>query len=248
MTKLFAIILWASMLVAADNKYSANEAPPQFKDSANLNDERVKVFMETETKAKAGEIEAIKSLGDYYFNGSFPVNKNETKAEYYWTMGAELSSEDCAERMYRHFNKGYESEAAIERTKWAMIHHNILLVKKVRSGHFIRPKGVSESSFIEAEKRAKAFAIKPSPGSVIEQDTPAAEKEPIKFGNIELLRDNRRKICADYRKAESFIYSKGDAASQSEKRDFTKAATELAHLQAYIGKERPAYLNASENQ
>lgn len=241
---------------APTNNKAASDSPkspeiPQFQETATLNDERVKVFVEIETKAKTGDTSALLALGDYYMYKQFPVNKNEAKAEEYWTKGASLGSEDCASRMYLHFNKGTESESVIEKTKWAAIRHQLMKIKHGMPRHeFTRPNNVSESSFNEATKRAEAFiaGAKLIPAS---KAPPIANKAKrpaaLKFGSIQLFDEYRRKICAEYMKAALPIYNKGDSASDSEKQEFTLAAIELARLQSYVGKKDPITLSSNSN-
>jgi hypothetical protein len=243
---------------APTNDKAATDSPkspeiPQFQETATLNDERVKVFVEIETKAKTGDTSALLALGDYYMYKQFPVNKNEEKAKEYWTMGAAQGSDDCARRMYLHFNKGTESESVMEKTKWAVIHHQLMKLKHGGPrNEFRRPDNVSESSFNEATKRAEAFMAGAKISPVIAAPSPAitTKRTPaLKFGSIQLFDDYRRKICAEYMKAALPLYNKGEQATDTEKQAFSLAATELVRLQSYVGKRysHPLTLSSTSN-
>ena len=258
--RLQTIFIFACGSLAAQETQTNEEAKqgtatvaevPQFQAGATLNDERVKVFVEFETKAKTGDASALLTLGDYYMYKQFPVNKNEAKAEEYWTKGASLGSDDCASRMYLHFNKGTESESVIEKTKWAAIRHQLMKIKHgMPRNEFKRPDNVSESSFNEATKRAEAFiaGAKLIPASIAPPvATKAKRAAALKFGSIQLFDEYRRKICAEYMKAALPIYNKGDSASDSEKQEFTLAAIELVRLQSYVGKKDPITLSSNSN-
>ncbi len=255
MRRHFILFFLSTVLCAQETVPSSPKAPeiPQFQESATLNDERVKVFVEIESKANGGDAGALLAIGSYYMHGQFPVNQNESKAEQYWSKGASIGSDECASRMYRSFNKGTTSEAVIERTKWAMISHRLLSLKRGYAQYeFKRPEDVSESSFAEATKRAQAFLNSSSVG--VTSSAASAPVQPkrspaLKFGSLSLFDDYRRKICADYMKAALPIYNKGDAATESEKESFSLTASELVRLQAYVGKKysHPLVLNSTSN-
>jgi hypothetical protein len=64
-------------------------------------------------------------------------------------------------------------------------------------------------------------------------ETPA--RTPVlRIESLSQFDAHRKNICSAYLKAESPIYSKGEAASSDEKAAFTAAAAELAKLQSYM--------------
>lgn len=246
------VVLFLCHAVAAQEKPAEENGPTaNFQDSANLNDERVKVFIEIEVKAKGGDAAALSSIGDYYIIGKYPVNKNPAKAEESWTKGAMLGSEGCASRMIRSFNAGTSSESAIERTKWSAIHHYLMIRNlKLNQTDFKRPEHVSESSFTEAVKRAHAFLARANMATPNQTVRPAPiSKNPpaLKFGSLQSLDEYRKKTCAAYMKAVSPIYNKGDTATEAEKQIFTSSAQELQALQTYLTKHRYSIALASSN-
>lgn len=76
----------------------------------------------------------------------------------------------------------------------------------------------------------------------------AQQAAPLQFGSLKLFDEHRRTVCAAYMKASSPIYSKGDAATDAERKVFTDAANELVRLQAYVGKARRLALITNSNK
>jgi hypothetical protein len=70
---------------------------------------------------------------------------------------------------------------------------------------------------------------------------------PLRFESLSLFDAYRKNVCAAYMKAASPVYNKGEAASEAEKAAFVAAATELARLQAYIGKSHRLSLSGKSN-
>lgn len=241
-------------------------SPSGFQPISNPNDERLKVFKEVEAKAEAGEGEAIRTLGEYYNFGKFPVIKDQTKAKEIWIKGAALGSAECAAsvHVFSYSRESTDSDEVIERTKWFIIHAVLF-----RMNHFdgdvkypTSANGVSESSFEEAKVRATAFlagvkvsklAPKASPrkGSGSTSDNAGGIKKTrvpgLKFESLSLFDAHRKNVSSAYLKASSPIYNKGEGASDDEKAAFISAAAEVARLQAYIGKSRRLSLSSKSN-
>lgn len=249
-----AVLFAHGDLTAQDSKVAAAS---KWQAEASPNDERVKVFVELETKAEAGDLLALRQVGEYYFNGSFPVTQNQETAKALWIKGANLGDDQCANLIYMYaFPASYDTEVVIEKTKW-MIIQAALRMKKSKSTprEASRPNGISESSFQEAKERAEAFLSKVTINS---QETQAgaansnsalgeSKLSALKFGSLGSFDEHRRKVCAAYLKAASPIYSKGEAANKEEKVAFTVAALELARLQTYVGKRRSLLLISNKN-
>ena len=246
-------ILFAHVdLTAQDSKPAAAS---KWQAEATPNDERVKVFVELESKAEEGDLLALRQVGEYYFHGSFPVTQNQETAKALWIKGANLGDDHCANLIYMYaFPASYDTEVVIEKTKW-MIIQAALRMKKSRSSsrEVSRPNGISESSFQEAKARAEAFLSKVTANS---QETLAADSNSasgesklsaLKFGSLSSFDEHRRKVCAAYLKAAAPIYSKGEVANKEEKAAFTVAALELVRLQTYVGKRRSLLLNSNKN-
>jgi hypothetical protein len=262
--KHFLAFIFTCLILQAQGTQPATS--PGFQPIENANDERLKVFKELEFKAEAGETEALSKLGHYYFQGQFPVLKNEEKAKEIWVKGASLGSDQCASWMYGlAFPKNNnDSDVVIERTKWYII-QSVLHRMNYFGGDTEYPsglRGVSESSFEEAKVRAAVFlagvktsksptkaSSKKGVGSMIGQDTITRKsKVPgLRFDSLSLFDAHRRNVCAAYIKASNPIYSKGESASEDEKAAFTAAALELVRLQSYIGKTRRLGLNSNSN-
>ena len=237
-------------------------SPLGFQPISNPNDERLKVFKEVEAKAEAGEGDALKTLGGYFFHGKFPVNKDLEKAKEIWIKGASLGSDGCAAYLYSysHGRESTDSEEVIERTKWYII-HSVLRRMNDFNGDVKYPTsadGVSESSFEEAKARAVAFlAVVKAPkaasrkGSGDAFDNAAGVKKlrvpSLKFESLSLFDTHRKNVCSAYLKASSPIYNKGEGATEDEKAAFTVAAAELVRLQNYIGKVRRLSLSSKSN-
>lgn len=246
-------VLFADVdLTAQDSKPAAAS---KWQAEATPNDERVKVFVELESKAEAGDLLALRQVGEYYFHGSFPVTQNQETAKALWIKGANLGDDHCANLIYMYaFPASYDTEVVIEKTKWMIIQAALRMKKSRPSPREVsRPNGISETSFQEAKARAEAFLSKVTANS---QETLAADSNSasgesklsaLKFGSLSSFDEHRRKVCAAYLKAAAPIYSKGEVANKEEKAAFTVAALELVRLQTYVGKRRSLLLNSNKN-
>lgn len=247
---------------------SAPASAPGFQAIANPNDERLKVFQELDAKANAGDTAAMRTLGEYYYYGRFPVLEDVEKAKETWIKGASLGSPECASMIYSFAYHAAadstDSETVIEKTKWFIIQFSLHRQKYFNGDvrYPQAPSDVSSASFEEAKSRAAAFLAgvkvsKPvagfsSPsvigGQVNQDSTELAPKiPPLRFESLSLFDAYRKNVCAAYMKAASPIYNKGEAASEAEKAAFVAAATELTRLQAYVGKSHRLSLSGKSN-
>ena len=236
-----ALILACCALCAQDKPAT----PSGFQPITNPNDERLKLFGELNTKAEAGDTTALVSLGDYYFNGQFPVVEDMEKAKEAWTKAASLGSSIAANKLQHLLTRSTDSEKVIERTKWFII-ASVLRSMSV-SGERIYPTmypGVSVSSFEEAKAQAADFIakVKVSKPSLNGSSGTAARGPVLRFESLSLFDIHRKNVCSAYLKAASPIYNKGEAASSDEKEAFTVAAAEITRLQSYM-KRRPVSLD-----
>lgn len=258
MKPVLVVLLSFGVLCAQDAKGPAKEPTTPSKWQANVSptDERVKIFAELEAKAEAGDIGAMRQVGEYLFHGTFPVAQNKEKGQVLWLKGATLGDEQCAGLIHAFtFADSYDSEVIIEKTKWLMIHFALRAKKgKYTAKEPSRPNGVSESSFQEAKTRADAFLAKVTFSAQASQQvsTVANPKSPtsqprLRFESMSAFEEHRRKICAAYLQASNPIYNKGEAATQDEKEKFVTTALELERLQTYVGKRRSLVLR-SDNE
>lgn len=258
-----ALILTCCTLCAQGTLPSS---PSGLQPITNPNDERLKIFEELQTKATAGDADALLNLGEYYLYGKFPVVKDQERAKEVWIRGASLGSADCAARVYMaSYNRNStDSEEVIERTKWFII-QQVLLNMKYSNGDMKYPTKadrVSESSFEEAKARAAAFLanvrapiINPKTRSnkgsgAVSDDSPGFRRTRVpglKFESLSLFDAHRKNVCSAYMKAAFPIYNKGEAASDEEKAAFIAAAAEIVKLQAYVGKSRRLSLSSKSN-
>jgi TPR repeat protein len=239
---------------------SAPRSASGFQVIANPNDERLKLFQELDAKADAGDTAAMRTLGEYYFNGRFPVLKDVEKAKETWIKGASLGSSQCASmiHIFAYDNAdSTDSETVIEKTKWFIIQYSLS-----RQKYPPAPSNVSSSSFEEAKSRAAAFlagvkvrspaSTGSSQGMIGGQVDPGVagvtRRAPaLRFESLSLFDAHRKNVCAAYIKAASAIYDKGDAASETEKAAYVDAALELVRLQTYVGKSRRLSLTSKNN-
>ena len=250
-----AMFLFFGVLCAQDAKGPAKEPTPPSKWQANVspNDERVKIFTELEAKAQAGDIGAVRQVGEYLFHGTFPVAQNKEMGQALWVLGATMGDEQCAGLIHAFgFADSYDSEVIIEKTKWLIIHF-ALRAKKGKYAAKVpsRPNGVSESSFQEAKDRADTFLAKVTFSAQDNQQAPTVvnPKSPtsqprLRFESMSAFEEHRRKVCAAYLQASNAIYNKGESATKDEKAKFITAALELERLQTYVGKRRPLFLKS----
>lgn len=213
------------------------EGIQKFQDTAQLNDERVKVFLELEAKAEDGDHEALSKVGNYYYFGLFPVVKNPAKAKAIWTQGASLGSEECASFM---FDKGYptsnETEIIIEKTKWQIIHAHLRSIKhKSLNTYAVRkPDDISESSFQEAKLRAQAF-IASSVVANLDNVTPKVRSERFRLPSISTIADAnafRTELLTEFRKVQGPIYHNEVSASAADAAAYAVVAEKIIALQS----------------
>jgi hypothetical protein len=234
------------------------EVTQKFQDSAQLNDERVKVFLELEAKAALNDKKALGDVGRYYCDGRFPVLKNIEKGKGHLLRGASLGDIRCATLMWEYTNKNGDEndpEHVVETQKWHLIWTSL---SRVKSEFVRRPDNVSEASWAEAKARADAFlaGVKVSVPSTkgngaSSNDGVVFSKTRVpglRFETLSAFDTHRKNVCAAYMKAAYPIYNRGEIASEEEKVAFTVAAAELARLQAYIGKTRRLSLSAKSNE
>jgi hypothetical protein len=234
------------------------EVTQKFQDSAQLNDERVKVFLELEAKAALNDKKALGDVGRYYCDGRFPVLKNIEKGKGHLLRGASLGDIRCATLMWEYTNKNGDEndpEHVVETQKWHLIWTSL---SRVKSEFVRRPDNVSEASWAEAKARADAFlaGVKVSVPSTkgngaSSNDGVVFSKTRVpglRFETLSAFDTHRKNVCAAYMKAAYPIYNRGEIASEEEKAAFTVAAAELARLQAYIGKTRRLSLSAKSNE
>lgn len=213
------------------------EVTQKFQDSAQVNDERVKVFLELETKAEDGDHEALGKVGNYYYFGQFPVAKNPSKAKAVWTKGAALGSAECASFM---FDKGYpdsnETEIIIEKTKWQIIHAHLWSIKhKSRNAYVVRkPDDISVSSFQEAKLRAQAFTASSTVAN-LENETPKVRSEKFRLPSISTIADAnafRTELLTEFRKVQGPIYHNEVSASVADAAAYAVVAEKIIALQS----------------
>jgi hypothetical protein len=234
------------------------EVTQKFQESAQLNDERVKVFLELEAKAALNDKKALGDVGRYYCDGRFPVLKNIEKGKGHLLRGASLGDIRCATLMWEYTNKNGDEndpEHVVETQKWHLIWTSL---SRVKSEFVRRPDNVSEASWAEAKARADAFlaGVKVSVPSTkgngaSSNDGVVFSKTRVpglRFETLSAFDTHRKNVCAAYMKAAYPIYNRGEIASEEEKVAFTVAAAELARLQAYIGKTRRLSLSAKSNE
>jgi hypothetical protein len=234
------------------------EVTQKFQESAQLNDERVKVFLELEAKAALNDKKALGDVGRYYCDGRFPVLKNIEKGKGHLLRGASLGDIRCATLMWEYTNKNGDEndpEHVVETQKWHLIWTSL---SRVKSEFVRRPDNVSEASWAEAKARADAFlaGVKVSVPSTkgngaSSNDGVVFSKTRVpglRFETLSAFDTHRKNVCAAYMKAAYPIYNRGEIASEEEKAAFTVAAAELARLQAYIGKTRRLSLSAKSNE
>ena len=254
------VLIFACCALCAQDKPAS---PSGFQTITNPNDERLKIFEELNIKAKAGDTNALASLGDYYFYGQFPVVLNTEIAKEIWTKAASLGSAEAAARMQNRFHQNStDSEEVIEKTKWSIITYVLGRIRVYGETKYpAQYSGVSDSSFGEAKARAAAFiaevkiskpplsssgtAMSATAASATAASGKAARVPALSFESLSLFDRHRKNVCSAYLKAASPIYNKGEAASSVEKEAFTAAAKELVRLQSYIGKRRRLSLDAT---
>ena len=247
-----AMFLFFGVLYAQDAKGPA-PTKSKWQSDVSPNDERVKIFTELEAKAQAGDIGAVRQVGEYLFHGTFPVAQNKEMGQALWILGATMGDEQCAGLIHAFgFADSYDSEVIIEKTKWLIIHF-ALRAKKGKYAAKVpsRPNGVSESSFQEAKDRADTFLAKVTFSAQDSQQAPTvvSPKSPtsqprLRFESMSAFEEHRRKVCAAYLQASNAIYNKGESATKDEKAKFITAALELERLQTYVGKRRPLFLKS----
>lgn len=218
------------------------EVIQKFQESAQLNDERVKVFLELEAKAEAGDLEALERIGDYYHFGRFPVTKNPDKAKALWTKGASLGSDECASSMFaRGFPNSNDTEVIIEKTKWQIIYAQLSRnkYKSVPESSFRKPSNISESSFEEAKQRAGAFL-----SSVVYSNSnkekpvdemPKAASERFRLPSFSSIADAnafRTELLTDFRKVQGPIYHNQENASSADAAAYAMVAEKIHALQS----------------
>lgn len=259
MKSLFFCMLMAVVgLAQLSGQVNPAEVTQKFQDSAQLNDERVKVFLELEAKAALNDKKALGDVGRYYCDGRFPVLKNIEKGKGHLLRGASLGDIRCATLMWEYTNKNGDEndpEHVVETQKWHLIWTSL---SRVKSEFVRRPDNVSEASWAEAKARADAFlaGVKVSVPSTkgngaSSNDGVVFSKTRVpglRFETLSAFDTHRKNVCAAYMKAAYPIYNRGEIASEEEKVAFTVAAAELARLQAYIGKTRRLSLSAKSNE
>ena len=227
------------MAVVGLAQLSAQDSPAtavqKFHESAKINDERVKIFLELEAKAESGDREALRQVGEYYHFGRFPVMKDPEKAKVLWTKGASLGSEDCASSMHLHaYPNSNETEIIIEKTKWRIIQ---LLIRQSKSprrqSEIERPGDISGSSFEEAKSRARSFL---STTSIAPASTKSSANPSVKFQlpNLSSVNDAnalRTDLLTEFRKAQGPIYNNQENASESHVAAYAAIAYKIKTLQ-----------------
>jgi hypothetical protein len=223
------------------------EVIQKFQDSAQLNDERVKVFLELEAKAELGDLDAIVRVGDYYYSGRFPVTRNSGKAKALWTKGASLGSDQCASFMYSFgFPDSNDTDVIIEKTKWYIIQAQLRRNKYKTPGEpeVRKPNNVSDSSFEEAKLRAGAFL-----SSVVQSnrniekpavETPVDYKTRVKSERFRLptfrsaaeANAFRTELLTEFRKVQGPIYHNQVNASDAHAAAYAVVAEKILALQS----------------
>ncbi len=259
MISLFFCMLMAVVgLAQLSGQVNPAEVTQKFQESAQLNDERVKVFLELEAKAALNDKKALGDVGRYYCDGRFPVLKNIEKGKGYLLRGASLGDIRCATLMWEYTNKNGDEndpEHVVETQKWHLIWTSL---SRVKSEFVRRPDNVSEASWAEAKVRADAFlagvkvSVPSTKGSGVSSNDGAVFSKTrvpgLRFETLSAFDTHRKNVCAAYMKAAYPIYNRGEIATEEEKAAFTVAAAELARLQAYIGKTRRLSLSAKSNE
>jgi hypothetical protein len=218
------------------------EVIQKFQDSAQLNDERVKVFLELEAKAELGDLEALERIGDYYYFGRFPVMKNPEKAKALWTKGASLGSDECAASMHaRGIPNSNETEVIIEKTKWLIIRTQLWRNKHktLTESPLHKPDNISDSSFEEAKMRARAFLT-----SVVYsnrnnekpvEETPRANSERFRLPSFSSIADAnafRTELLTEFRKVQGPIYHNQENASEADAGAYAAVTEKIFALQS----------------
>ncbi len=253
-------LLILSVALAGAQEPPSSVSVPRFQEFVSPSDERVKVFMEIEAKAETGDLESLAKVGEYYFHGRFPVTQNQVRASEIWTKGASLGSHECANFLAFgvYEQTGNDSERIIERLKWEIIGRNLgsfgfVTVKgskgpesirvSIDTGDFSRPEGVSESSFLEAKRRAADFlaTMKVSRGG---SSQPLSEKgmAPLaSFATSEITVPSpssiraaqafRMTLLADYRRIQSSILNRVESASPEEISAYAVIARKIEMVQ-----------------
>lgn len=238
-------------IVATAAQTSAQETPApviqKFQDSAQLNDERVKVFLELEAKAELGDLDAIVRVGDYYYSGRFPVTRNNGKAKALWTKGASLGSDQCASFMYAFgFPDSNDTDVVIEKTKWYIIQAQLRRNKYKTPGEpeVRKPSNVSDSSFEEAKLRAGAFLssviypnrniVRPAEEMPIEEK-PRGISERFRLPSFSSIADAnafRAELLTEFRKVQGPIYHNQENASEADAGAYAVVAEKILALQS----------------
>jgi hypothetical protein len=223
------------------------EVIQKFQDSAQLNDERVKVFLELESKAELGDLEALERIGDYYYFGRFPVMKNPEKAKALWTKGASLGSDVCAGSMFlRGFPNSNETEVIIEKTKWQIIRTQLWRNKHktLTESTLQKPDNISDSSFEEAKLRAGAFLSSVvQPNRNVEKpavETPLDYKPRVNserfrlpsFSSIADANAFRTELLTEFRKVQGPIYHNQENALEADAGAYAAVTEKIFALQS----------------
>jgi len=219
----------------------------KFQDSAQLNDERVKLFLELEAKAELGDLEAIMRVGDYYYSGRFPVTRNNGKAIALWTKGASLGSDQCASFMYAFgFPDSNDTDVVIEKTKWHIIQAQLRRNRYKTPGEpeVRKPSNVSDSSFEEAKLRAGAFLssvvypnrniVRPAEEMPIEEK-PRGISERFRLPSFSSIADAnafRTDLLTEFRKVQGPIYHNQENASEADAGAYAVVAEKILALQS----------------
>lgn len=225
-------VLGLAQLPAQDSPATATQ---KFHESAKINDERVKIFLELEAKAESGDIEALRQVGEYYHFGRFPVIKNPDRAKVLWSKGALLGSEDCASSMHLHaYPNSNESEVIIEKTKWRVIQ---LLIRQKnsprRQTEIERPSDISESSFEEAKLRARSFLSNTSttPTRAKSSANPLVKFQLPNLSSVDDANAFRTVLLTEFRKAQGPIYNNQENAAESDAAAYATIADKIKTLQ-----------------
>ena len=225
-------VVGLAQLAAQDSPATAVQ---KFHESAKINDERVKIFLELEAKAESGDLEALRQVGEYYHFGRFPVMKDPEKAKILWTKGASLGSADCASSMQLHaYPNSNETDIIIEKTKWRIIQ---LLIRQSKSpsrkAEVERPSDISESSFEEAKSRARSFlSTTPiAPASAKSPKNPSVKFQLPNLSSVDDANTFRTALLTEYRKAQGPIYNNQENAAESHAAAYATIAYKIKTLQ-----------------
>jgi hypothetical protein len=205
----------------------ATPSLPKFQEFASPTDERVKVFLEIEAKAEAGDTRSLEKLGEYYFYGNFPVVQNQQKAKDTWMVGARLGSGECAGWIQSSYPDGTnDSEVLIEKEKWGIIKRQLQSKGRLKS---YRKGNISESSFEEAKRRAEEFlaTVKAAPN----QSDILRDFTVPGLGSIKEAQAFRRDLLAEFRKVQSPLYVNASMASPADVASYSLVASKLAIVQ-----------------